>query len=381
MKSLQFLFTDPINEVVSYLRYSVFKEQLLLKTILLFSLLILVLISFILYYLLRRSKRGKRKAFLQNMFNDFISEIAICESEDELNEVYSQPDAQRIIQQFQKERFQKKLLISELAKTSKKFRGSTLKNIQWLFQKMQLKNELRNNLNSKEWYIKAKAVQQLAWLGQDWSVQEIFALTNHDNNLLRMEAQIAIVKLTGFEGLDFLNSIHHPISEWQQLRLIEELSGQALEEKVKLNEWLKSTNESVIHFALRLVEIYRQYKYYDNVVACLSHSSAEICRTAVVTLSYISNETTADLLIAHYHDYDSATQLEILKILQNEGSESHLEFLLSLVHHPDDSFKMAAAAAIRKIRIASMEKIEASVEKFSYPWNVILPQLKMKSIA
>lgn len=381
MQPLQFLFTDPINEVVSYLRYSVFKEQLLLKTILLFSLLILVLISFILYYLLRRSKRGKRKVFLQNMFNDLISQIAICESEDELNEVFFQPDSQKIIRQFQKEKFQKKLLISELAKTSKKFRGSTLKNIQWLFQKMQLKNELLNNLNSKEWHVKAKAVQQLAWLQQDWSIQEIFTLTNHENILLRMEAQIAIVKLTGFEGLNFLNTIRHPISEWQQLRLIEELSGQALEEKVKLNEWLKSTNESVIHFALRLVEIYQQYRYYDDVVACLSHSSFEICRTAVVTLSYISKETTADLLIAHYPDYDAATQLEILKILQNEGTESHLEFLLSLLRHPDDSFKMAAAAAIGKIRIASMEKIEASVETSSHPWNVILPQLKMESIA
>jgi hypothetical protein len=42
---------------------------------------------------------------------------------------------------------------------------------------------------------------------------------------------------------------------------------------------------------------------------------------------------------------------------------------------------MAAAAAIGKIRIASMEKIEASVETSSHPWNVILPQLKMESIA
>jgi hypothetical protein len=381
MHHLQLLFTDPLDEVVNYLHYSLFKEQLLLRTILLFCLLIIVLISFIMYYLLRRSKRGKRKTFLKNMFNDFISQIAICESEDELNEVFAQPDSQKIIHQFQRERFQKKLLIAELAKTSKKFRGSTLQNIQWLFQKMQLKNELLSNLNNKEWHTKAKAVQQLAWLKQVWSTNDIFPLTNHENALLRMEAQIAIVKLTGFEGLEFLNTVHYSISEWQQLRLIQELSGQAMEENVNVSQWLQSKNDSVVNFALRLVEIYRQHKYYDDVALCLSHSSSEIYKTAVATLSFISNETTADLLIEHYPDYDVETQLDILKILQNDGAENHLEFLLSLLHHPDDSFKMAAAAAIRKIRIASMEKVEASVETFSHPWNVILPQLKMESIA
>ncbi|HXR83473.1 MAG TPA: hypothetical protein VN722_04130 [Hanamia sp.] len=314
------------------------------------------------------------------MFNDLIGQIAICESEDELNEVFSQPDSQKIIQQFQIEKFQKKLLISELAKTSKKFRGSTLENIQWLFEKMQLKNELLNNLKSKEWHTKAKAVQQLALLKQDWSIKEIFALTNHENILLRMEAQIAIVKLTGFEGLNFLDTISHPISEWQQLRLIQELSGQAITENVNICQWLQSKNDSVVHFALRLIEIYQQHKYYDDAAICLSHSSSGICRTAVATLSFISNETTADLLIEHYLDYNAATQLDILKILQNDGTESHLEFLLPLLHHPDDSFKMAAAAAIRKIRSANMEKIEASVEKSSHPWNVILPQLKMEPI-
>lgn len=381
MQQLQFLFTDNINEVVNYFRYSILKEQLLLKIIVLFSFLIIVLISFILYYLLRRAKRGRGKIFLQKMFNDFIGQIAICESREELNETFAQADSQKIIDQFQKHKFEKDLLISELAKTSKKFRGLTLENIQWLFEKMQLKNELLHNLNSKEWHTKAKAVQQLAWLKQDWSIKEISRLINHENHLLRMEAQIAIVKLTGFEGLGFLNSVNHPISEWQQLRLIQELSGQAMEDLDHIRGWLQSENESVIHFGLRLIEIYRQHKYYEDVKICLIHSSEEICKTAVATLSFISNENTADILIEHYPHYNASIQLDILKILQNDGAEKHLPFLYSLLHHPEDPFKMAAAAAIRKIRVGSMEKVETMIEKSSHPWNVILPQIKMESIA
>jgi len=202
---------------------------------------------------------------------------------------------------------------------------------------------------------------------------------NHKNILVRREAQITIVKFTGFEGLEFLNVVRHPISEWQQLRLIQELSDHTSEKFGNISLWLQSKNESVVNFALHLVEIYRQYDYYDEVKECLSHSSLSICKRAVMTLSHINNETTPDLLIKFFPGYDASLQIEILKILQADGNESHLPFLFSLINHPDDSFKLEAAKAILNINPASIEKMKLLIDEFSYPWNIILPQIKTQT--
>jgi hypothetical protein len=369
-------FTSAINEAVNYLFHNIFTKQLLFDTIIFFIALIIVIIAFIFIYLFRKTKLAERKAFLKTSFNNFIGEIAICESESELNEVFLNPDYQKVLTQFQQRKSDRNLLICELAETSKKFRGSTMENILWLFEKMDLEKQLLKNLSNKKWHEKAKAIQQLSYMQQKSSIQNIFSLTNDENDLLRMEAQIAIVKMTGFEGLKFLNNVTYPVSEWQQLRLIEELSSHTATELGNISEWLKSENLSVVNFALRLVEIYRQYDFYDEVANCLLHPSMIICKSAVVTISQISNETTADLLVAHYPGYDAFTQIKILKILQVEGTENHLPFLLSILNHGDDSYKLEAVKAIVNISKTGVEKIEKIIDTSLFPWNVILPQIK-----
>lgn len=374
------LLTSAFYQFIHYLREKFFTQQLLLNAIILFCVLIICLITFILLYLLLRRLAEKRKIFFQNEANNFIGEIAICETEEELNAVFSQTTTQKIIVQFKKSSFDRNLLITELAETCKKFRGNTMDNIHWLFNKIELESEVLKNLNSKQWHTKAKAIQQMAYLQQQTNIKDIFPFSNHEHTLVRMEAQIAIVKLIGFDGLDFLNVATYPISEWQQLRLIQELSGKKAGEFENIIHWLRSENDTVVHFALRLVEIYRLYQYYDEVAACLLHPSPATCKRAVETLSHISNETTAALLVKLFPRYDTATQMEILKILQTEGTESEIPFLLSLLDHPDDSFKMAVANAIHTVRDSGIENIEALIDELSHPWNVILPQIKMESI-
>lgn len=369
-------FLSGIDNAVNYFLRHFLIQQTLLDTILLLCCLITVLIGFIFIYLFRKKKMEQRKVFLQNSLNTFISEIAICESESELNEVFSSLDHQRVLRQFQRHKSDRDLLIGELAETSKKFRGATMENILWLFEKLDLEKQLLKSLDHKKWHKKAKAIQQLTYLQQKNSFKNILSFTNDENDLLRMEAQIALVKMTGFEGLKFLNKVTHPVSEWQQIRLIEELSNHATTQLENISEWLRSENLTVVNFALRLVEIYRLYDFYDAVKQCLSHRSPVICKTAIVTISQISNETTAGLLVAYYPGYGTFTQIEILKILQVDGTKEQLPFLFSLLNNADDSYKLEAAKAIVKISETGMENIEKVIDKTLFPWNIILPQIK-----
>jgi len=355
-------------------------EQWLLHTFFIFSFLIILIIVFILFYLLYKESRHQRCLVLQQKFNDFISEIAIAESKEELEQIYLQPTSREILLKYQKTRLDRNLLITQLAETCKKFSGVTLSNIHWLFGKLQLEKELLHNLNNVRWYIKAKAVQQLAYLKQQNHIKGIFQLTNHKNNQLRMEAQVAIVKLTGFEGLQFLDVVKYPVSEWQQLRLIQELSGHSVEKPGNINGWLKSKNNSVAGFALRLIEIYRLYEFYDEVTECLSHPCPSVCSKAVATIGQISNETTARLLTSHYPGYNENIQLQVLKMLQSLGTGNEINFLLSLINNANDTFKVEAAKAILHINATGIEKIKELGDENSHPINYILPQLKMENI-
>jgi hypothetical protein len=166
-----FLFID---NVVNYFRRHFLIQQRLLDIIILFCCLIIVLIGFIFIYLFLKKKLEQRKVFLQNSLNTFIGEIAICESEDELNEVFSNLDHQRVLLQFQKNKSDRDLFISELAETSRKFRGTTMENILWLFEKLNLEKQLLKSLDQKKWHKKAKAIQQLTYLQQKNSFKNIF---------------------------------------------------------------------------------------------------------------------------------------------------------------------------------------------------------------
>lgn len=366
-------------DIFIYLLQALIPQNFLIQAAIFFSIVIVSVIVLILIYLFQKSRLGQRKESFQKKFNDFISEIAICESEEELNEVLLLPAYQKILHQYQQTRTDRNFMIEELADTCRKFSGTATDNIHWLFQKTHLKKELILHLHSHHWYIKAKAIQQLADLQQKDQLPNIFRLANHNNDLVRMEAQVATVKLIGFEGLRFLNVIGYPVSEWQQLRLIHEISGHSIENFDNIAHWLQSKNDSVVEFALRLVEINQRHEFYHATEQCLSHSSVSICRQAVVTLDKIRNEKTAGLLLHYYPHADPSIQLLILRILQTAGTESEIPFLLSGLNHPDDTFKLETAKAIRQISDTGIEKIKETVDTAREPWNIILQQIKMKN--
>jgi Leucine-rich repeat (LRR) protein len=62
--------------------------------------------------------------------------------------------------------------------------------------------------------------------------------------------QLYLVNLFHFKGLDFLNRNKTPISEWDQIQLLEVL--QLYKTQISdISSWLKSSNESVVFFSLK----------------------------------------------------------------------------------------------------------------------------------
>lgn len=335
-------------------------------------------IVFILLYLIRRTARSYRRAQLRETYSSLISELALCETEDELQELMLLPSTKEQLQLLLSDRYPRKVLVTELLKTARNMSGTAALNICWFYEQVGLDKDSLFRLQHGEWHVKAKAIQELSGLQQKKYITRIYRLTNHPDELVRNEARTAVVKLTGFEGLRFLDVVSYPLTEWQQLCLLYELSLHNSRSFEQAPRWLQSKNNSVVEFALRLVEVYKLYELYPSVIACIQHPSKIVRKKALTTLNEIYDSTANALLVEMYAEEDADVQVQILKLLQEHGGEAEQVFLLQQLIHPQQEIKVAAARAVYHTQPDGERLLKQQVDEESYPWTVLLPQLKQE---
>lgn len=345
-----------------------------------FVTVIAAIIIFILLYLVRRSTRTARRLQLRNQYSELISLLAICETELELQELMKEADMQRVLQNLFKDRFARKVLIGELVKTINSMSGTAADNVCWFYEQAGLEKDSLERLQNGNWHVKARAIQELAALRQTKYITKIYRLTNHKHELVRSEARTAVVKLTGFEGLRFLDVISYPLTEWQHLCLLHELSKQKNQSFEAIPRWIDSPNYNVVEFALRLIEVYKLYELHNQVVPCLLHPVKSVRKKAIEAIKEISEPHTAAILISIFQQEDDDLQLLILQVLKETGTEAELAFLLQQLMHPLVECKAAAVKAILHIQPAGLKMIEQHIQPDQYPWNILLLQLKQEQV-
>jgi len=340
-----------------------------------FAITILLLIIYVSFYLSKRKKAQALKERLRIQYSDIVGYIITAETEEELNAIIN---ARRgALQQWLTHKFARKIFIDELYRATKMISGEALSNVVWVYNHFDLQKDTEQNLQSKYWNIVAKAIQRLAALNQEQLIVRIYRFTNSTNDHIREQAQAATVKLTGFKGLRFLDITDKPITKWQQLCLLNELSFHTGYDETRLKKWLQSSNKSVIAFALMLVKTYRCYQLHDDVIACLQHADVSVKEHAIVTLTEIAEPSTSALLINCFQNNEDCIQLEILNALQFIGDVDDIPFLETILQHEKNDFKLAAAKAIKSIRSNDgLESIKMLVPSLENPWPKILAQLE-----
>lgn len=319
----------------------------LLGTALFFTAVVMGLLLFVLFYLHRNNRRQQQKAQLLRLFSDLVAETVICESVEEVEQTLQQFLAAN--ENLLNEPLPRRVLIKEIVKTKGDLNGGSAENLCTLFDKLELDKDTLVRLQSKEWHRKASAIQHLAEMKQAKHLVKIYRETNHANDFIRTEAQIAVVKLTGFQGLRFLNVVHRPVSQWQQLSFISQLQESEIEED-KIRFWLSLKNDSVVEFALRLVTIYKCHGLHDEVAALLQHSSFTIRLQALQALREIGNESTTGFLLQCFPTASRPEQLTVLDMLREiGGSSQEMQFLTGLLKSEDEAIRFRALQAMQKL--------------------------------
>ncbi len=312
-----------------------------------FGILTLVLVGMIYLFLYTKKKRFRVKKIITDQLNDWISEQMAMEEE------HSSATLPDFSAHFKK-KYIRQFVTDNLINFKKSVAGHLSDSVIRLYEHTGLKKDSEAKMKSFRWHQRSRGIYELYMMQQRESLSDILDYTNSDNEFVRMEAQTAIVGLDGFKGLIFLNALNYPLHEWQQIKLLEQLDSFNSEEMPHLPFWLQSFNSYVVHFALKLTEVYQQFRVQKEVVQCLSSDNHKIRNQAIKTLGSIADEDTVAILRQQYPTESLANQLEILRQTGINGTEADLEFLKSRLDDADDAVKLEAGRAIVAINPKNM---------------------------
>lgn len=276
-------------------------------------------------------------------------------------------------------RVARQFAVDELIVCKKNFSGVVAENIIALYINLGLKDYSLKKLATKnKWHTRARGIQELYLMDQMDVLTTIYKNTNSHNEFVRMEAQTGVIHLTGFSGLRFLDVISYPLTEWQQLKLLEQLRLYPKKEDFseKIPGWLQSDNDTVVVFALKLSDVYQQFSVRKQVIDCLVHKNKEVRSQAIKTLVALADEETPATLLGYFNKESLNNQVFILEALPTIATENEYEFLLKLVDHENDTIKFKAAVVLAAVSDTGLAMLEKRAETQPEPYYRIYRHVK-----
>lgn len=334
-----------------------------------FICVLVILFIFISLYSMYAAGLEANKIKWKDGITDLLSEAIFAEEEG------GSPDISLATKLLLKNRHYRQCCIDEIIHTRKELSGSACTALQLLYEKLELNRDSFKKLKNGGWLLQAKGIQELSSLQQTKYVKNIFRLTTHDNEVVRNEAQCGLVNYYGFLGLRFLNVTTHPISEWQQIQLLNKLTIAKPCNTAMMARWLKSDMDSVVILALKLATFYNNLEVYDAVVNCLQHPEVKVKLRALEYLIKMQIANTADAMINAYSIDNKTFSLAIINALKTVGTIQHVPFLLQQLNDNDNEVKAAAAKALAVVHPSGNAFLQAHSFAAIAPWNQIFKQV------
>jgi HEAT repeat protein len=309
-----------------------FEKSPLMVTILYIIILysIITLITLLIIILLNRTRLQRKgvlteyllaryQLLLMNyLFDEEQQELAFLE----LNEVADN-------------RINRQVLIDQMIDLSVNLKGEIKEDIQKLYLRLGLKRDSLEKAYSRKWHQNVKGFRELAFMNIPDANEQIIKSLNASNEILRMEAQIAMVRLSDGTPYEFLHMLKKPLSLWEQVTL-HELQIQHNLVVPDFKQWLSSENISLVMFALEMVSWYKQRGVGKDLIELFEHENEQVRNKAFKVCREIGLKMVFPALVHRYPEEIFKNKLEILHAFVKMPDEKYLNFLKSVLDTEDD---------------------------------------------
>ena len=184
----------------------------ILYAVIFYSIMTLVILLVVILLNRRRMHREEEqretmKEKYQEMLMDYLFEDEKrAVSLEILNQVASNP-------------FNRQILIDQMIDLSINLKGEIKEETRELYLQLGLIEDSLKKAYSRRWHENIKGFRELAFMNIKDAVERIKECLNSNNEILKMEAQIAMVRLADENPYHFLDFMEKPFSVWEQLTL------------------------------------------------------------------------------------------------------------------------------------------------------------------
>jgi len=304
----------------------------------------------------------KKEAKYQEVYESYLVTYLYAGNNEE---VFSS-EQQVIINELKKDvadPFKRKIIISTLLKLRSEISGEIGESIDKLYIKLGLLRYSLAKLRNKKWDVIATGIRELTQFKIKAVHKMVLNNINHPKREVRKEMQLYLVHLYGFNGLEFLNVLETPLSEWDQIQLLEILQLNNDTQVADIKPWLNSSNDSIVIFALKLAKVYNQFEAKEELITLLNHNSEDVRINVISALSHLHLFEATTILKNNFSERSEEEQIAFLKMMENVYEASDKPFLLEHVHHKNSEIRLSIMEILKNINFEEYTLYDDDIKK------------------
>lgn len=287
----------------------------------------IILLIIILANRTRLEREAKRKAELTEKYQELVMDYLF--HADKRNELFRELDA------IASDNFTRQILIDQMIDLSINLKGEIKETIKELYLQLGLNKDSLKKAYSRKWHKNIKGFRELAFMNIRDANDRIFESLNSHNAILRMEAQIALVRLSDDNPYHFLDYMEQPFALWEQITLHELVTQHNLSIPT-FDQWFQSENLSVVIFALHMASWFKQKDSEERVIQLLYHPDEEVRYHAIQVCGELHLTGSLSHLREIYPEESFRNCLEILRTFAKVPDDQYLDFLKETLDKEED---------------------------------------------
>lgn len=347
------------------MKYDYFGKSVALVNALIFVILasfvtMIILLIVILLNRRRMEKEAKLRQYLLEQYQSLIIDYLFGNAGS---------DAFRSIAS---DNYRRQVLIDQMIDVSVNLKGDSEDKLTRLYKELGLDRDSIRRARNRKWHLRIKGFRELAFMGIKDANDEMYKSLNARNEILRMEAQIALVRLSDKEHFDFLSQLEKPFSLWEQITL-HDLILQHNVPVPEFRKWLSSANPTVVMFALRMIREFKQRDAEPEVKIALLHRDHRVSQLAVEVSGDLDMRGTLDTMKRMYKFQDYNGCLEIVKSMGKMPEQAMMGFLKLVLDKEDDvQLQIEAVKAIENMGEEGVKALIKVMKSEYKNYNIIV---------
>lgn len=211
----------------------------------------------------------------------------------------------------------RQIFIDELRFLHSNLYGETASKLRDLYFNLELHKDSLRKVYHRRWHTKSKGFREVAQMDVKDANDYISGFTNSKNPIIRVEAQVAMVKLSDEQPLAFLDDLTYELSDWEMINIYDTLIYHQINID-SFEPWLDSENNSVVVFALRMIMLFKHAQTIPKVKQLLFHEQPEIRLAATKALKPMESAEYIPELMQLYRDETYRLQEILREFEENE---------------------------------------------------------------